>query len=203
MWTNRFKILVINLKHRVDRLKQATEELDKYHIPYEIIEAIPNETGALGLLHTMRSIFQKAIGGGEKEVLLFEDDALFLNDPNIFMDECLKQLPDDYDLLYLGGNPTIPFSGFYSPNLLPVTRMFSTHAVLYSRKAMEMFLELGQLIPLDVRITVPIQQRGKSFCVYPLLCTQRAGFSDIEKKEIDWDFAISKRYNLLVNQIKR
>ncbi len=201
-WTNRFKILVINLKHRQDRLKQVVEELGKYAIPFQLIEAIPNETGALGLLQTMRLIFQKAINEDTKELLLFEDDVLFLNDPNVFMDECLKQLPDDYDLLFLGGNPTQQFTGFYSPNLLPVSRMFSTHAVLYSRKAMERFLELGELIPLDVRIMVPIQQQGKSFCTYPLLCTQRAGHSDIENRDVDWDFAISKRYNFLVNQLK-
>ena len=64
-----------------------------------------------------------------KRVLILEDDATFLVDPNETMEKCIAHLQQmDWDLFYMGVNMHERFERFVSPNLLPVKHGYSTHA---------------------------------------------------------------------------
>ena len=64
-WIDFFtKIFVINLPERTDRLLDIAGELDKWGIPYELVNAIKHEKGAEGLRLTVQGIFEKAVEKG-------------------------------------------------------------------------------------------------------------------------------------------
>jgi GR25 family glycosyltransferase involved in LPS biosynthesis len=203
MWTEYFdRIIVINLKKRLDRLAHITEELKKYDIPFTLFEALEFENGRYGLYQTMKQIFLDSIERGDENVLLFEDDAKFLNHPNKYMPDCIAQLPDNWLQLYLGISTKKDkgLSGRQAENLLRVDEAYSTHAVAYSKEAMNLFLKSPMILPIDNMMVQKLQPLGRSYCTFPIVCTQLASYSDIEKKFTDWSRIIENRFYENVNQ---
>jgi len=203
-WTEFFDcIYLVNLTKRVDRLLEATEQLEKYNIPFKRVSAIEKDNGAEGLRDTMLLIFNEAIEQKYENILVFEDDVLFLDeDVNGVMDKVVEQLPKDYRLLFLGAQYSNGFTHFQSPNLLPVTKAFATHATCYSVLAIKEILSLGMHYPIDNWMVTDIQTRGRCYGTYPLLATQRAGYSDIAKNDISWRAFIDGRYMQKIAELK-
>lgn len=197
-WTNFFtKIFVINLPERTDRLLEVAEELYKWNIPYELVNAIKHENGAEGLRLTVEKIFREAVENEWESVMIFEDDAMFVEscgNPNITMNEVVKQLPPTWDILYLGAQCTTGFKLRKSPNLLLVENAFATHAWALSLHGMKEILMAGLDAPIDNCIVAKIQHHGNTYITYPLLCTQRPGVSDIGNTFINWQPFIETRY---------
>lgn len=195
MWYKFFdNISLINLPDRRDRYWISTVELNRYNIPYQVVKAIRHSDGKEGLYQTMRKIFEKALSQGCKRILVFEDDCKFLLDPAPVMSKVVSQLPEVWDLLYLGCNLSDRPAGFYSDNLLSVSRALSTHAVAYSAGCMERILALPKILPIDISFVHTIQSVGRSFCVCPFLVSQHAGHSDIEGRQVDWSDVLEKRF---------
>lgn len=197
-WTNFFtKIFVINLPERTDRLLEVAEELYKWEIPYELVNAIKHESGAEGLRMTVEKIFREAIANEWESVLIFEDDAMFVDscgNPNDTMNEAVKQLPLNWDILYLGAQCTTGFKLRKSANLLLVENAFATHAWAISLHGMKEILMAGLEAPIDNCIVAKIQSHGTTYITYPLLATQRPGMSDIGNTYINWQPFIENRY---------
>lgn len=200
-WTSFFdKIYLINLLKRTDRLLQSKWELDKYEIPYTVWEAIEKENGAEGIYLTLREIMSDALINGYKNILVFEDDALFLFNPDSVMDKVVKQIPTTYDMFHLGVNLTKGYvPRHYSVNLLHLKRGYALHACAYSRSGMSKVMALGPMLPVDWNIADNIQTQGNCYAINPMICTQRPGFSDIEKKQTNWAFALQDRFNERMN----
>jgi len=198
MWTDFFdKILVINLPSRTDRLLQIAEELYKWGIPYELVNATPHENGAEGLRITVEKIFRDAIADNLNSVLIFEDDAMFVDscgNPNDTMEQVVKQLPPTWQILYLGAQCTNGFKAKPSNNLLLLDMAFATHAWAISLDGMKEILAAGLESPIDNSIVKTVQPNGHTYITYPLLCTQRPGYSDIGRTEINWQPFIEQRY---------
>jgi GR25 family glycosyltransferase involved in LPS biosynthesis len=198
MWTDFFdKILVINLPSRTDRLLQIAEELYKWGIPYELVNATPHENGAEGLRITVEKIFRDAIADNLNSVLIFEDDAMFVDscgNPNDTMEQVVKQLPPTWQILYLGAQCTNGFKAKTSSNLLLLDMAFATHAWAISLDGMKEILASGLESPIDNSIVKTVQPNGHTYITYPLLCTQRPGYSDIGRTEINWQPFIEQRY---------
>ena len=203
-WTDFFDcIYLINLPKRVDRLLHAAEQFEKFDIPYKRISAIEAENGAEGLRDTMLLIFNEAAQQGYKNILVFEDDVLFLEeDVNDIMNKVVQQVPDNYRMILLGAQYSNGFSSFYSPNLLPVTKAFATHAVAYSALCIKEVLALQLGFPIDNWLVSEIQPRGGTYGVYPLLATQKEGYSDIGKNNISWRPFIDGRFQQKIAELK-
>lgn len=202
-WLERIdEVYLINLAKRTDRLLQAAEELEKFNIPYKRISAIEKENGAEGLRDTMLLIFNEALEQGHENVLVFEDDVEFLDEPlNFIMDKVMEQMPDGYRMIMLGGQFSNGFTHFHSPNLLPVTKAFSTHAVMYSRLAMREIVDLGMGYPIDNWLVAEVQTRGGTYATYPMLASQRAGFSNIGNAFISWKPFLDGRYMQKIHEL--
>lgn len=198
MWTDFFdKIFVINLPSRTDRLLQIAEELYKWGIPYELVNATPHENGAEGLRITVENIFRDAVAKNLSSVLIFEDDAMFVEscgNPNETMEQVVKQLPPTWQLLYLGAQCTNGFKAKPSNNLLLLDMAFATHAWAISLDGMKEILAAGLEAPIDNSVVKTVQPKGNTYITYPLLCTQRPGYSDIGRTEINWQPFIEQRY---------
>jgi hypothetical protein len=197
------RIVCLNLLKRTDRLISFTEMMEEYEIPFERYSAIEDEKGAEGLKRTMIELFSDCIEKKLEYVLVFEDDAVFVPQKQIVhetMDKAMSNLPGNMNMLFLGCQLTGRISHFHSPNILQASKMFSTHAVLYTLKGMKEVLASGIYAPIDNYYVEKIENWGGSYCTYPLLCSQRAGFSDIGKSEISWDVFITPRFNQKVNE---
>lgn len=184
-WTKYFdQVFLINLPHRHDRLMLSMAELKKHEIQFERFEAIPHMDGRQGLYETMMAVFKLSLKRGYKKILVFEDDVVFLTDPAPVMDKVIEQIPNHWDLLYLGCNPTIPFKKKWSENILRNERSFSTHSVGYSMYSMRRLLLEPVVLPYDVMLADSLQKDGLSFCVNPMLCSQKPGYSNIENRYV-------------------
>lgn len=199
-------IALINLKKREDRLLSSTKVLDEFGVNYEVWEATENtEKPVLGLVDSMQRYFRKVLAEGGERCLVFEDDIKELVDAQVFnetMSKCLDQLPNDWDLFYLGGNVSSGLKGFYSENLLRGRYIYATHATAYSKKAMEFICSKEIKEPVDNFIVREFQPNKNVFISYPMLMTQFANFSDIGKAYTDWSRFLEVRYNAEIKKIK-
>jgi hypothetical protein len=199
------KIYLVNLPKRTDRLLASAKIFEDYEIPYSLFPAIQKPSGAEGLRDTMNLIFQEALDNNYKNILVFEDDVEILTNKFWFdetMNKVVEQLPENYHLCFLGGQPTGGFSNFRSPNLLPVIKFFSTQSVLYSNQGMKEITGRGLGFPIDNWFVDEIEVLGHSYCTYPILTTQRAGISDIGGQFIDWSAFIAPKYEQEINKLR-
>lgn len=214
MWTNYFdKILLINLPHRVERFEATTAELLKHNIPFEVIPAIKDEeSGARGLHKTLFSVLERAKAEDWGNILILEDDCVFIENPNQCLDVMIQELKYlDWDLFYLGGNVN---SGFVRvpkcDYLLRCGMIISTHALAYSKQGWKLMLEEMRRIkmanvvnvePIDLTLTRVIQPRNKTYIANPLLCVQRPGWSDVENRDTDYKHLIQDRYQQRLKEL--
>lgn len=201
------KVYLVNLAHREDRLLESAKLLEEYDIPYTVFPAIEDrEQGARGLRDTMLLIFKEALENEFDNILVLEDDVKMVEGKQTFhytMDNAVKQLPENYHLFYLGGQPTSGYASVYSAHLLPAINYFATHAVCYSRQGMKEILAMGMDFPIDNWIVKELQPSGNCFAVNPILASQRAGISDIGGGNfMDWGPFIVPRHNQKVAEIK-
>lgn len=205
-WQGYFdKIFVLNLPKRVDRLQRVTEIMNEYEINAFVFEAIEHEKGALGLVATMKKLFADCLESEFERVVVFEDDVEFLECPEVFhqtMDKCVVGLHSmQWQIFYLGIQHVRGFGHFRTPNILPVNCGYSTHAVAYSKNAMEYVVKREIQEPIDNFLVREFQPMNTSFCVYPLLATQANTFSDICKEKPDWDKFIRRSYDDAVRAV--
>lgn len=199
-------VYLVNLAQREDRLLESAKLFEEYEIPYEVFPAIKDTQGARGLRDTMLKIFNDTIEKKYENILVFEDDVKFIEDKITFHDilnKAIKQLPENYHILYLGGQPTGGYSHFHSPNLLPAIKYFATQSVIYSKQGIKEILGLGMDFPIDNWLVDVVQPMGFCYAIHPILCSQREGFSDIGGNIMDWHPFIEPRHNQKVAEITR
>lgn len=91
-------IFYINLECRPDRCKDIVNELEKYNLKGERVEAIKHENGYLGCVLSHIKCIDKAIKEDYEEVIILEDDFIFTDNPNKL------NLDIGYDIFLLGGS---------------------------------------------------------------------------------------------------
>lgn len=205
-WTKAMdKIYLINLAKRKDRLESATKQLNQYGIPFERVEAIENENGAEGLRLTMIKIFKEAIKKKYKQILVLEDD-IDIIDSNIneVMGNVVNEIPEDFDIVYLGCQLcAVPIARF-SQTLLNVKHAYATHAAIYSLKAMKAMIAGKITAPVDNFMVRTLQNEGNTYATFPILISQVVGKSDIysDKDIVDWKPFLEQKYWEMVNSMK-
>lgn len=206
-WVSKIdQIFCINLLKREDRLLEFVEQAEKYEIPFQRYSAIENSKGAEGLKDTMVSLFTECIEKNYEHVLVFEDDMVIVEGPEIFhntMNSVVNNLPPNYVMVFLGCQLTGEIKSFYSKNLMKANKMFSTHAVLYSKRGMKEALAQGITGPIDNFYVSNLEPLNESYAVVPILCSQRSGYSDIGGQHWDWGPFIEPRFNEKVNAFRR
>lgn len=184
---------IISLPERkYDRLDLLTAQMDNYNLGYTVKEAVKHENGVKGLLLSMQNLFNECLSKGLQNVWVLEDDALFI-EPVEYIEKSFAQVPSDFDLLYFGGYMPLTPKGLYTNNLIPIDIMYSTHSIIYSRRGMSVALDViedtlskGYFRPYDQLLVNGIQKAGNCYCSFPMIMKQRSGYSDIEKKDVDY-----------------
>ncbi len=148
--------------------------------------APPGEFGVN--LSQMKAIVH-AIADGAERPLFLEDDLVFAEDAEERLRFVRRELPEDWDVLYLGGHPRGKVDR-YSSTLVRIGSFAFAEAYSIQRKALLAFADKW----FD-RIAAPeamydfilgeFAAAGQSYCTYPLLCEQTPGLSQIGGKVED------------------
>lgn len=161
---------LINLKSRPDRLFQSLAQLPDL-IRFDAIEG-----GADGCKKSHQAIIKIAMKEKLPMVMVFEDDFIITDNR---LQEAVESLPNDFDILYLGGRPKVPLKR-YNDVLFHCQETVLTHALVYSERVYHKIL--GAKTPIDQWLRRTIQRNGR--CYFTDMVRQRADFSDIRMKDV-------------------
>ena len=201
-------IYCINLDHRTDRWEHAQKEFEKLGIKDRVIRfsAIKHNDGRIGVIRSNLEIFKIAKKRNYKNILIFEDDVEFLmkNKPLETLDKSLNQLPKNvWGMIYLGANTHQPLIKTNKPNLTILKNAYAAHAICYHQKIYDVIINQFSKISNKGKITTQqdildvflakLQERYHTFLITPMIATQYANFSDIEKQNVNYSF-IEERY---------
>lgn len=202
------KIYCINLDDRPDRWKSSKEQFDKNNIVVERVSAIrgsdlnlewPEEIkeGAVGCSLSHLFVMKMAKHLELKNYLILEDDVEFDEDFNSKFSEIYeKQVPSDWDMLYLGGQH---FHGMnleqISENVYRCEYTLTTHSFAVNHTVYDKFI--GKLIDITKPCDVHFAEEHKNINAYviiPHLTWQSQSFSDVENVNVDYTFLKHHRY---------
>lgn len=173
---------VINLDNREDRLL----EFKKINLPFDVkrFSAIKDDNGSLGCIKSHLECFKQFNEGIN---IIFEDDCVQISDINIMFD-AIKELNDDWDILYLGAilHEDLVDSG--KKYTKKITGGWGTHAIVYNGTKISDFILKFKAEEILVRrrnidtFIVHEVQKNEEFKCYitsPQIFIQSDGYSDV------------------------
>jgi glycosyl transferase family 25 len=181
-------VYLINMDKDCDRLEKVTKECDKVGIKFQrftgvkvsdvsqniLDKYIPDETqkygpnGMIGCGLSHLFVWQDAVKNNYKNIVVLEDDVHFTYDFNEYLHNIMEEVPNDYDILYLGygeKNYNIniqedsSFNYIYKP-----TFPLLTHAMIISNKGLNKLLNL--ITKIDDHIDWKIARNAKKLNIY-------------------------------------
>ena len=177
-------VRVLNLDSAQDRMELVKAEMDKMGFEFERFAALdpyPNSGPWIGSSYSHTEMLR----GVDGLLLACEDDVIFEEGALEIFNKAFAQLPEDWDMFYLGGNVKLPATR-YSENLFSITGgVHCTHAILYSENARNYVLDnFNALAKGDIAITYYDhwlfchgQAALKCFMCYPVIAYQRPNYS--------------------------
>jgi hypothetical protein len=192
-------VLYINLEARTDRKQQVERELNSVGLKGERFNAIRLANGAIGCSLSHLKCLEIAKERAWDHVLIVEDDIQFMN-PTLFVKQFNSFLNSgrEYDVVLLGGNNMPPYQtiddtcvkvsscqtavgylvkGHYIDTLIQNVK---TGISLLMRTP-----EKHVLYAID-KYWFELQRKHRWFLIIPLTVTQRAGYSDIERRQTNY-----------------
>jgi len=178
-------IICINLKSRKDRKIFMKRQIRKKNVPYiHFFKAIhDSKNGARGCLLSHLNIIKNAKNRNLNNILIIEDDCLFINKFK------LPSFPTSYHMLYLGGN----ISHIYSQNdnspwitaSIWTTHSYIIHNSIYDEVIKKLSVYNSEI---DTFYKNYIHVYQKSYILNPILTTQKQGYSDIAKRNMNYKY---------------
>ena len=212
------KAVCINLDRRPDRLQESQQQWNKHNLKVERVSAtdgnpmnwkheserrvnLPNVRsgsfpGVAGCISSHTKIWRDAKEEGLDNVLIIEDDCDFVEDLQYQFNEKIKEVPDDWDLLYFGGVHETR-GGVYMPetiskNVVKCARMITTTCYAINTRIVDMALDIVfETEPyfhtaIDGYLGAYIQAQCNAYAFHPTLAWQRGSFSDIQQGHRDY-----------------
>jgi GR25 family glycosyltransferase involved in LPS biosynthesis len=199
-------IFVINLKHREDRKNHIINELKKIDCNnYNLVEAVDGKNlnittrlsnGALGLCKTYLKIYDEwKIIQNNDDICLIEDDCVFLENFNNNLLNFKKNTPEDWEMLYFGGNHNYHGGNItteeVNPYCIKLNHTFTTHCLIMKKHVFEKLIQLISSMEFEVDVAMTIlQKHHNAYCPKLRMTTQLVGYSDIENKVVDYNWLI-------------
>jgi hypothetical protein len=130
----------------------------------------------------------------QNKILVFEDDAQFIGKSEDLINSISQLSETEWDLFYLGYNCTVPVSRV-KPNLAQLFKAYTTHAIAYNSSFFNYAIssiQSGQIQIIDVWLANVVQYRFKCLGAHPMQFSQRPGFSDVENRQVNYDFIVER-----------
>jgi hypothetical protein len=201
------KLYCINLDKRTDRWNLAEPEFQKHGLN---VERVPGYDGSKLNLEFPPEIKEGAVGCSLSHLftiklakqnkldnfLLLEDDVVFDDGINEKFFSVLDQVPDDWDMLYLGGQH---FHGMDMPqvneNVYKCVYTLAAQSVGIKHTVYDYFIDkLMDITKINDLHYAESHKEINAYVIIPHLTWQRNSFSDIEKVNVDYTFLKGHRY---------
>ena len=184
------KSVIINLDKDIERLKESLDNLNQFGIYPERISGVVSNTSAEGFSMAMINALESI--KDEEYAVIFEDDIELISWD-------LPELPDNFDMLYLGANLTDETERI-NDDLVKVKGAWTTHAIIYSKKGVSKILkqyDLGKGI-YDEWLRTKFNNQNECYLITPMIAFQRNGYSNIQGVEVDYTDVMLENYNKFV-----
>jgi glycosyl transferase family 25 len=191
------KAFCINLDRRPDRWALAQAEFAKHGLTVERFSAIDGrdigshygndqDAANAGCTLSHQAIVKQALELNLDAVMVFEDDAQLHDDFNQILRNAMNELPTGWDVLYFGGTHRDAPKP-YSNHLLHVRRTLTTHGYIMFRPAFKLMSDVLSVTnePVDC-LFAKLQVLGGCFVTNPPIAWQRAGYSDIVGRDMEY-----------------
>jgi len=165
-------------------MEQFDKQAKELGISYERLQAVEATDARFGC----KLSHMAALSKYDSEVIfVFEDDSIFVDNFAEEFDKAMTNVPDDWDMLYLGAHllKKEPVNQYWVRSL----ECSSTHA--YMVKASIITKLIDAAMAHKGHVDVAYSNLHKDLNVYlarPTLVSQEAGFSDIQKVEVDYNY---------------
>jgi GR25 family glycosyltransferase involved in LPS biosynthesis len=173
------KAICLNLDTRPDRWEQSKKEFIKQGLQVERFAAVEMKDPVL----SFNASQIKILSSTTENTIVFEDDVRFINNK---LNDVLKTVPDDWEILYFGGNVLQPLQ-HVKCHWWRCLNTWTTHAVAYTPKGAKKILGLwknrGVVYDEFLRLN---QSKLKAYICKPFVCDQRPDFSDLMKTKVDY-----------------
>ncbi|WP_213135253.1 glycosyltransferase [Citrobacter sp. FP75] len=192
-WDYIDQVVIVNLDSRTDRLALIQQELAQLNFPAEKITRLAASVatnGQTGRRQSHRQALQLAQLKGWKNYLLLEDDSVILKQEKHIrvLNSLLNALPNfPWEVVILGGeikrgNELKSLNGMIHARDCNKVCAYLVNSGYYPRLAQQMEHDLSDTVEEQWQ---PLLREDKWLSCYPSICYQRAGYSDIEKKDTD------------------
>lgn len=176
----------INLKDRPERWRRVQKETVKLNMHPIRFNAIKREKGHEGCKESHMALLH--MNNNWNKFMIIEDDMLVIaRNPIHILSEALQQLPYDWDMLYLGATMTKPVER-YSDNLFVLKGGSATQAIIYNTQngVVDYILENHNRTWHSAFLRDDVQEKFNCFITYPMIATQKAGYSDLLNKRVSY-----------------
>jgi GR25 family glycosyltransferase involved in LPS biosynthesis len=201
------KLYCINLDKRTDRWQLVEPEFKKHGLD---VERVPGYDGSKLNLEFPPEIREGAVGCSLSHLftiklakqnklnnfLLLEDDVVFEDGVNEKFFSVLDQVPDDWDMLYLGGQH---FHGMnmtqVNENVYKCVYTLAAQSVGIRNTVYDYFIDkLMDITKINDLHYAESHKEINAYVIIPHLSWQRNTYSDIEKTYVDYSFLKNHRY---------
>ena len=192
-------VFYINLNSRTDRKLLVENELNELEWKYERFPAIEKEDGRLGCSMSHLRVLMTAKERNLDHVIILEDDIHFKK-PRFFNEHLKKAITHDFDVLLIAGNIRPPITPTNNPNLFRVQKSYTTTGYIvkkhyydklihnYKMGILQLMKNPEQMGRYEIDVFWDtLQQEDNWFIIMPRTVTQLVDYSDILKKDINYD----------------
>lgn len=184
------KIFVINLASRPDRWEHVLaqmavlgiEKFERFEAYQKPIDHHGFPNGNLGCTSSHRALYEIIAYHGWKRVLILEDDfAYCVDDPQKTFQRMIGEVPENWDMLYLGGHYAERPVARVSPHVIKIGRMLTTSSYgitgAFARKIAPYISGIGPIDSLLSGFLAP----NNCFIFQPRLFVQYPNWSDLQE----------------------
>ena len=181
---NNINAFVINLKERTDKKEYITKQLKNRKLKFSFYFADKHENPKRGCLESHINII-KTNQNINKNLLIMEDDCKFIRDFSV-----MQQFPPNWDMIYLGGTVYRVIDKKYKGYAR--VQCWTTHGYIINmnnKNLVNKILE-GEKYKdeIDRYYLEKIHPYFNVYMCNPMIALQKDGFSDIENREVSYDF---------------
>jgi GR25 family glycosyltransferase involved in LPS biosynthesis len=185
------EIVVINLKERIDKREYIQKELKSKNLKYTFYTATKNNDPKRGCLESHLQVIQNAIQKKVKYLLIIEDDLQFIENINT-----LKKPPTNWDMIYLGGTVHRIMDSNMVDNTIDNNyvrvQCWTTHGYIMNLTNQTFVNEIIKASEYEHEIDryylEKIHPKFYAYMCNPMIAIQKPGYSDIEGREVSYDF---------------
>lgn len=197
-------IYVINLKERTDRKEHIESQLKNIGCEeYTLFEGVNGNSllnptklknGMFGLVNTYLNIYEDWSKKDSEDILLIEDDCLFVDNFNEKLQEYIDNVPSDWNMLYFGANHNY-HGGMKTLKInekcIKLNNSYSAHCVFLKKEVFEDLINgiKDFAIENDVMMAL-LQRKYNAYSTSEPLATQIESYSNIENKVVNYDWLI-------------